>query len=87
MSVLGVERGGAEARQRVTLGRLLRRFAVLLAVTLLCGASYIAGIWMAARTTTCVASGPGVLVCGTSPAAPPKAPAEPARTPERGGEA
>jgi hypothetical protein len=44
--------------------RRLRRLAVLLSVTLLCGASYLAGIWMGARGTTCVATEPGVLVCG-----------------------
>jgi hypothetical protein len=64
---------------------MLRRFTVLLAVTLLCGASYMTGIWMAARTTTCVATEPGVLVCGTNPAVPPT-PAEPVRNPDGKGE-
>ncbi len=72
MSALGIDGEGVRAPRREVRKRLLR-YAMLLGVTLLCGAFYLAGIWTAAGRTTCVLTDPGVLVCGV---APPAAPSE-----------
>lgn len=73
----GEVRGGRPER----VGRL-RRPLLLIAVTVLCGAAYLAGIWSGMKTDfTCVTSKPGLIVCGSgddAPAvpAPPTAPEE-----------
>ena len=62
----------------------LRRPLLLLVITILCGAAYLAGIWTGVDThVTCVTTGQGRIVCGSDtselPAQTP--PAEPAQTP------
>jgi hypothetical protein len=43
----------------------------MIAVTALCGAAYLAGIWSGMKTDfTCVTSKPGVIVCGSAGDAP-----------------
>jgi hypothetical protein len=65
--------------RRTTPWRRLRRPLLLLAVTLLCGAFYLAGIWSGMHGhLRCVESNSGVLVCGTGddiPTTPQPAPA------------
>ncbi len=64
----------------------LRRPLLLLGVTLLCGVAYIAGIWSGMQGgMTCIASTPGVIVCGSDADAP--APAQPTTPPQRSGSA
>jgi hypothetical protein len=49
----------------------LRRPLLLIAVTMLCGACYLAGIWSGMKTDfTCVTSKPGLIVCGSGDDAP-----------------
>ena len=68
-------RGGRPA----WVGRL-RRPLLLIAITMLCGASYLAGIWSGMKTDfTCVTSKPGLIVCGSGDDAP-AVPATPAPT-------
>jgi len=52
---------------------LVRRYAILLVVVLLCAASYFAGIWTGYgfHETRCITESPGVLVCGTDVTEPP----------------
>ena len=65
------ENGGSRLRalllERPDTRRVLRLYAVGLAVVLLCGVVYLAGIWTGTglRETRCVTESPGVLVCGT----------------------
>jgi hypothetical protein len=62
--------------------RRLRRPALLLGVTILCGAAYLLGIWTGTKSSiTCATTAPGHIVCtsdGTAPAPlrPPTVPAE-----------
>jgi hypothetical protein len=78
VSELRTARGELVAR-RTTPWRRLRRPLLLLAVTLLCGAFYLAGIWSGMHgRMTCVESNPGVMVCSSgddAPAVPRPAPA------------
>ena len=74
---------GEELRQNdrsVWTGRM-RRLALLVAVTLLCGAAYIAGVWYGMQGgITCTVSSPTVIVCGSdADATPPARPTSPAR--------
>jgi hypothetical protein len=48
--------------------------AVVVLVALLCGAFYVAGVWVGAGRTTCVFSEPGVIVCGRGENPPPVQP-------------
>ncbi len=51
---------------------LLRRPLLLLVVTVLGGAAYLAGIWTGVDThATCVTTGPGLIVCGRDKSEPP----------------
>jgi hypothetical protein len=52
---------------------LVRRYAILFAIVLLCTASYFAGIWtgFGFHQTRCITESPGVLVCGTGVTQPP----------------
>jgi hypothetical protein len=82
MSELGFD-GGEVVRggRPVWVGRL-RRPLLLVAVTMLCGAAYLAGIWSGMKTDfTCVSSKPGLIVCGSGKDAPaqPVHPEPPAR--------
>jgi hypothetical protein len=62
----GEVRGGRPA----WVGRL-RRPLLLIAVTVLCGAAYLAGIWSGMKTDfTCVMSKPGLMVCESGDDAP-----------------
>jgi hypothetical protein len=54
-----------------------RRLGLFLVVTLLCGAFYLAGIWVGAGRMTCVYTDSGVIRCGQGDA-PPQSP-EPSR--------
>jgi hypothetical protein len=73
-----VDGGEALGGRPVWVGRL-RRPLLLLVVTALCGLAYLAGIWSGMKTDfTCVASKPGVIVCGSGADAP-AVPATPAR--------
>jgi hypothetical protein len=80
MSELGVV-GGEEVRggRPDWVGRLRRRFLLLLAVTALCCVAYLAGVWSAMNThITCNVSGHATIVCGDTSD---PAPAPPARRP------
>jgi len=82
--VLGLEGERAFRRRGAGLGLRWRRLGLFLAVTLLCGAFYLAGVWVGAGRMTCVYTEPGVIVCGQGgepPAAP--APSKVARTGEK----
>lgn len=62
----------------------LRRPLLLLAVTLLCGAAYLAGVWYGMQgEITCTVTRPGLLECGTGGDATP--PAQPMRPPQESG--
>jgi hypothetical protein len=78
-----VDGGEARGGRPAWVGRL-RRPLLLIAVTALCGLAYLAGIWSGMRTDfTCVASKPGLIVCGSGDDAP-AVPAKPApKTPEQ----
>jgi hypothetical protein len=62
----------------------LRRPALLLGVTILCGAAYLLGIWTGTKTTiTCATTAPGHIVCTSdgSPSAPLRPPTVPEQKP------
>jgi hypothetical protein len=61
--------------------RRLRRPLLVVAVTVLCGAFYLAGIWSGMHgRMTCTMSSPTQLVCGTdADETPPAQPAEPSQ--------
>jgi hypothetical protein len=63
-----------------------KRYAILLAVVLLCAASYFAGIWTGygVHQTRCITESPGVLVCGTNIPATPSGTEPRPGSPERG---
>jgi hypothetical protein len=79
--VLGLEGERAFRRRGAGLGLRWRRLGLLLVVTLLCGAFYLAGIWVGAGRMTCVYTEPGVIVCGQDE--PPLAP-EPSKAARSG---
>lgn len=64
----------------------LRRLRLVVAVTLLCGAAYIAGVWYGMQGgMTCTVSSPSVIVCGSDADATP--PAQPTSPPQESGSA
>ena len=72
-----VDGGEARGGRPAWVGRL-RRPLLLIAVTVLCSAAYLAGIWSGMKTDfTCVTSKPGLMVCGSGNDAP-TLPARPA---------
>ncbi len=80
MSELGIEgRNVARTSRPEWVGRL-RRPLLLLVITILCSAAYLAGIWTGMNThVTCNVSGPGAIVCrdgadSSPPVAPTPAP-------------
>ena len=73
-----VDRGEVSLTGRPAWVGRLRRPLLLIAVTMLCGACYLAGIWSGMKTDfTCVAANAGVIVCGSGDDAP-AVPARPA---------
>jgi uncharacterized membrane protein YccC len=72
MYELGIDGGEMVRPRRATRRLRLRRPLMLLAVTLLCGVAYLAGIWSGMQGgMTCVVSSPDVIVCGSDADAPP----------------
>jgi hypothetical protein len=57
----------------------VHRLALIVLVALLCGAFYMAGVWVGAGKTTCVFSEPGVIVCGQGTTPPPVPTKQPAK--------
>ncbi len=56
----------------------LRRPLLLVAVMLLCGFAYLAGIWSGMHGgMTCTVTSPGQIVCGDANETPPATPAPP----------
>ena len=85
MSELSVEGGEVVRGGRPAWVGRLRRPLLLLAVTMLCGAAYLAGIWSGMKTDfICVASKPGLIVCGSDGKVP-AVPAEPQPAPRKTG--
>ncbi|HEX4746674.1 MAG TPA: hypothetical protein VFU99_07310 [Gaiellaceae bacterium] len=77
MVELRIQEGGLQRVGRPGWARLVRRPLVLLAVTLLCCAAYLAGIWYGTQGgITCTTSQQGVIQCGDHAGTP--LPAEPA---------
>ena len=75
-----VDRGGMSRGGRPAWVGRLRRPLLLIAITMLCGAFYLAGIWSGMKTDfTCVTTEPGLIVCGSGADAP-DVPATPAST-------
>ncbi len=73
MSEIGFHGGEiAGVRRREQAGHHLRRRLLLLsAVTLLCGAAYLAGLWSGTQTDmTCSVTRPGVIECSSGGGAP-----------------
>lgn len=82
MTELGIEGVGRTRLDRSGRTVRLRRPALLLAVTILCGAAYLLGIWTGTKTNiTCATTAPGQIVC-TSDGVPP-APLQPPAAPEQ----
>ncbi len=68
MTELGFDGGGVVRGDRPARAGRLRRPLLVLAVALLCGAAYLAGIWTGTSTNvTCNVTGPGHIVCGSDP--------------------
>ena len=66
---------GTRVERRRWSGRT-RRLALLLAVTALCAAAYLAGIWYGTQTRmTCVVHAPDRIECGTGVIPPAQVPA------------
>ncbi len=83
MTELQVEGGGIGAWRRVQRTRRLRWYLLALVVTILCGATYLLGIWVGMKThVTCTTTSPGQIVCGTGeiPATP--QPTQPTKPPQ-----
>ena len=79
--MLGVQGGEIVQGVRWSWTARLRRPVLLVAVTLLCGAAFMAGIWFGAQGgIACVVTEPGTIVCGAPGEAPP---VQPAATPIR----
>ena len=84
MTELQFDGGEALRRDRPAWVGRLRRPLLLLVITILCGAAYLAGIWTGMGThVTCVTTSPGRIVCGSDKNQLPTQlpPAEPAQTP------
>lgn len=78
MTELRFEGGEVRAEGRSAWTGRLRRPVLLVAVTLLCGAAYLAGVWYGTQGgITCTVSSPGRIVCGDADAPPPAQPAQP----------
>jgi hypothetical protein len=66
LTELQIEGGGVRRLGRVQRARRLRWYLLALAVTVLCGATYLLGIWVGMRThVTCTTTSPGQIVCAT----------------------
>lgn len=74
--MLGLEGERAFRRRGAGLGLRWRRLGLFLAVTLLCGAFYLAGVWVGAGRMTCVYTDAGVIVCGQGETPPPVEPSK-----------
>jgi hypothetical protein len=86
MTEARLEGGEARADGRFAMTGRLRRLLLLLAVTLLCGASYLAGVWYGMQGgMTCTVTGPGLIECRAGGDAPP--PTEPTAPPREPGSA
>ena len=80
MGELGYDRGDVRQVGRSRSRIRLRRPLLLIAVTLLCGASFLAGIWFGTQARiTCTVSSPDLIVCEPGADAP-----APARSQESG---
>ena len=80
MGELGYDGGDVRQVGRSRPKVRLRRPLLLIAVTLLCGASFFAGIWFGTQARiTCTVSSPNLIVCEPDGGTPP-----PARSHESG---
>jgi hypothetical protein len=81
VSELRIEGGEVVRADRPEWVGRLRRPLLLLVITIICGAAYLAGIWTGMNThVTCNVAGPGAIVCSDGSDSSP--PAAPAPTPE-----
>jgi hypothetical protein len=78
-NVLGLEGEGVIRRRGAGLGLRWRRIVLLVVVTLLCGAFYMAGVWVGAGRMTCVYTDSGVIVCGQGDTPPQTKPSKSVR--------
>jgi hypothetical protein len=86
MTEARLEGGEARADSRSARTGRLRRLLLLLAVTLLCGAAYLTGVWYGMQGgMTCSVTGPGLIECRAGGDAP--SPAEPEAPPRESGSA
>jgi len=84
LTELGFDGGEVVRADRPEWVGRLRRPLLLLAIAVVCGAAYLAGIWTGMNTNvTCTTTGPGQIVCASDSTQlpPPAPPAEPAPTP------
>jgi hypothetical protein len=83
LTELGFDGGEVVRGDRPAWVGRLRRPLLLLVITIMCGAAYLAGIWTGVNTNvTCATTSPGRIVCSNDESqlpAPP--PAEPSQTP------
>jgi hypothetical protein len=88
LAELGIDGGELQHAGRRGWVRHLRRPLVLVAVTLVCCAAYLAGIWYGTRGGfTCTTSQQGVIQCGSDAGTPLPAEPTPAPPSEPGGTA
>jgi hypothetical protein len=88
LAELRIDGGELQRAGRPGWVRHLRRPLVLVVVTLLCCAAYLAGIWYGTNGGfTCTTSQQGVIQCGSDAGTPLPAEPAPALPPEREGTA
>jgi hypothetical protein len=88
LTELQIEGGVVRRWGRVQGTRRLRWYLLALVMTMLCGATYLLGIWVGMRThVVCATTSPGQIVCGTGDLPTTPQPTQPLMPPQEQGSA